>query len=47
MEEKQDTNEYTTGEWIYLRDGSNLSTLLNKELGVDMNYKEGSVSEEI
>jgi frataxin len=47
MEEKQDTNEYTIGEWIYLRDGSGLSTLLNKELGVDMEFGPRSISEEI
>lgn len=22
------------GEWVYLRDGTNLTTLLNKELGI-------------
>ena len=43
MEEKQDTNEYTAGHWIYLRDGSDLDTLLDKELGVKMTKEYGSV----
>lgn len=35
--EGQDAKEGTgTGEWVYLRDGSTLNELLNKELGVDM-----------
>ncbi|KAK7544107.1 arabinogalactan endo-1,4-beta-galactosidase [Phyllosticta citribraziliensis] len=28
------------GEWVYLRDGSNLTDLLRKELGVDLSYEE-------
>ncbi|KAK2768492.1 Mitochondrial chaperone Frataxin [Arachnomyces sp. PD_36] len=47
MEEKQDTNEFTGGQWIYLRDGSNLSVLLNKELGVNMTIWGSAASEEV
>ncbi|EEP80296.1 hypothetical protein UREG_05138 [Uncinocarpus reesii 1704] len=36
MGEKEGTREYAGGQWIYLRDGSNLTTLLNKELGVEI-----------
>ena len=36
--EKQDTRPYVGGQWIYLRDGSNLTTLLNEELGLEMDY---------
>lgn len=32
MHEKQDTREFTNGQWVYLRDGSNLTDLLNTEL---------------
>lgn len=28
------------GEWVYLRDGSVLTDLLRKELGVDLGYEE-------
>lgn len=47
MDEKQETNEYTTGHWIYLRDGSGLDKLLRTELGVNMDPGAGSISEEI
>lgn len=32
MDHKEGTG---TGEWIYLRDGSSLTDLLRKELGID------------
>ncbi|KAJ5234265.1 uncharacterized protein N7469_003433 [Penicillium citrinum] len=32
MHEKQETREFVNGQWIYLRDGSNLTDLLNEEL---------------
>jgi frataxin len=32
MHEKQDTREFVNGQWVYLRDGSNLTDLLNTEL---------------
>lgn len=32
MHEKQDTRVPTQGQWLYLRDGSNLTDLLNEEL---------------
>lgn len=32
MHEKQDTREFVNGQWVYLRDGSNLTDLLNAEL---------------
>lgn len=32
MHEKQDTRGQLNGQWICLRDGSNLTDLLNKEL---------------
>ena len=38
MDEKEGTRDYIRGQWIYLRDGSNLTTLLNKELGLQMDY---------
>ncbi|EQL30367.1 hypothetical protein RJZ56_005247 [Blastomyces dermatitidis] len=38
MDEKEGTREFIKGQWIYLRDGSNLTTLLNKELGLSMEY---------
>lgn len=38
MNEKEGTREYTGGQWIYLRDGSNLTTLVNDELGLEMDY---------
>lgn len=35
--EGQDQKEGTaTGEWIYLRDGTSLNDLFNKELGIDV-----------
>lgn len=34
MHEKQDTREFVSGQWIYLRDGSNLTDLLNSELSL-------------
>ncbi|PGH27283.1 iron donor protein CyaY [Polytolypa hystricis UAMH7299] len=38
MNEKEGTGDVISGEWIYLRDGSNLITLLNKELGLEMEH---------
>ncbi|KKZ61772.1 hypothetical protein EMCG_03720 [[Emmonsia] crescens] len=38
MDEKEGTREFIKGQWIYLRDGSNLTTLLNKELGLSIEY---------
>ncbi|EAS36103.1 frataxin [Coccidioides immitis RS] len=38
MTEKEGTRENIGGQWIYLRDGSNLTTLLNKELGLELDY---------
>ncbi|KAF9888128.1 Mitochondrial chaperone Frataxin [Aspergillus nanangensis] len=32
MHEKQDTRPFINGQWIYLRDGTNLTDLLNSEL---------------
>ncbi|KAJ5720778.1 Frataxin [Penicillium malachiteum] len=32
MHEKQDTREFAHGQWVYLRDGSNLTELLNSEM---------------
>lgn len=34
--EKQDSRPYASGQWIYLRDGSNLTDLLNEELSLNM-----------
>lgn len=36
MHEKQETRPSANGQWIYLRDGSNLTDLLNAELGLNM-----------
>ncbi|KAL1969539.1 hypothetical protein VTN77DRAFT_8977 [Rasamsonia byssochlamydoides] len=36
MHEKQDTRGFLNGQWIYLRDGSNLTDLLNKELTISL-----------
>ncbi|EAU35815.1 hypothetical protein ATEG_04013 [Aspergillus terreus NIH2624] len=36
MHEKQDTRPFVNGQWIYLRDGSNLTDLLNSELTLSM-----------
>ncbi|KAL2005697.1 hypothetical protein VTN00DRAFT_10190 [Thermoascus crustaceus] len=36
MHEKQETRPYVNGQWIYLRDGSNLTDLLNAELSLNM-----------
>ncbi|KAJ5273386.1 Frataxin [Penicillium angulare] len=36
MDEKQDTREFAHGQWVYLRDGSNLTELLNSELSVKL-----------
>ncbi|QKX55655.1 uncharacterized protein TRUGW13939_02752 [Talaromyces rugulosus] len=36
MHEKQDTRGFISGQWIYLRDGSNLTDLLNDELTLDL-----------
>jgi frataxin len=34
MYEKQDSRPFASGQWIYLRDGSNLTELLNAELSL-------------
>ncbi|KAJ5476265.1 hypothetical protein N7475_001994 [Penicillium sp. IBT 31633x] len=34
MHEKQDSRPFVNGQWIYLRDGSNLTELLNAELSL-------------
>lgn len=34
--EKQDTRGFLNGQWIYLRDGSNLTDLLNEELTISL-----------
>lgn len=36
MHEKQDTRGFINGQWIYLRDGSNLTNLLNDELTLSL-----------
>jgi frataxin len=36
MHEKQDTRGFINGQWIYLRDGSNLTDLLNDELTLEL-----------
>lgn len=36
MHEKQETREFVHGQWVYLRDGSNLTDLLNAELGIGL-----------
>lgn len=36
MHEKQETREFANGQWIYLRDGSNLTDLLNEELSLKL-----------
>ncbi|KAJ5298890.1 uncharacterized protein N7443_007010 [Penicillium atrosanguineum] len=36
MHEKQDTREFANGQWVYLRDGSNLTDLLNSELTLNL-----------
>jgi frataxin len=36
MHEKQDTRNFLNGQWIYLRDGSNLTELLNSELALKL-----------
>ncbi|KAJ6113930.1 hypothetical protein N7523_007247 [Penicillium sp. IBT 18751x] len=36
MHEKQDTREFANGQWVYLRDGSNLTDLLNTELTLNL-----------
>lgn len=36
MHEKQETREFAHGQWVYLRDGSNLTELLNTELGIGL-----------
>lgn len=38
MTEKEGTREFIGGQWIYLRDGSNLTELLNSELGIELAY---------
>jgi len=35
-----------TGEWVYLRDGTNLTELLGKELGIFIYAQEGDASKE-
>ncbi|KAF3481312.1 frataxin [Arthroderma uncinatum] len=39
MAEKEGTRAYIGGQWIYLRDGSNLTDILNKELNLEMGEK--------
>lgn len=34
--EKQDSRPFASGQWIYLRDGSNLTDLLNEELSLNI-----------
>lgn len=36
MYEKQETREFAHGQWVYLRDGSNLTELLNAELTLNL-----------
>lgn len=36
MHEKQESRPFANGQWIYLRDGSNLTDLLNEELGLSL-----------
>lgn len=36
MHEKQESRPYASGQWIYLRDGSNLTDLLNSELSLNL-----------
>ncbi|KAE8361916.1 hypothetical protein BDV27DRAFT_24037 [Aspergillus caelatus] len=36
MHEKQDSRPFASGQWIYLRDGSNLTDLLNTELTLNI-----------
>lgn len=36
MNEKQESHPFANGQWIYLRDGSNLTDLLNAELGLSL-----------
>jgi frataxin len=36
MHEKQDTREFAHGQWVYLRDGSNLTDLLNGEMSLSL-----------
>jgi frataxin len=36
MYEKQDSRPFVHGQWIYLRDGSNLTELLNTELTLQL-----------
>ncbi|KXG50939.1 Frataxin [Penicillium griseofulvum] len=36
MHEKQDSRPFVSGQWIYLRDGSNLTELLNSELTLSL-----------
>ncbi|KAJ6090407.1 Frataxin [Penicillium sp. IBT 16267x] len=36
MHEKQDTREFAHGQWVYLRDGSNLTELLNGEMSLSL-----------
>ncbi|EFR03901.1 frataxin [Nannizzia gypsea CBS 118893] len=39
MAEKEGTREYVGGQWIYLRDGTNLTDILNAELNLEMRAK--------
>ncbi|KAJ5815493.1 Frataxin [Penicillium riverlandense] len=36
MHEKQDSRPFVSGQWVYLRDGSNLTDLLNSELTLNL-----------
>ncbi|OKL59991.1 hypothetical protein UA08_04781 [Talaromyces atroroseus] len=46
MYEKQDTRGFINGQWIYLRDGSNLTDLLNDELTLSLPEDLYSVQED-
>ncbi|KAK2871968.1 hypothetical protein FQN49_002665 [Arthroderma sp. PD_2] len=39
MAEKEGTREYIGGQWIYLRDGTNLTDILNAELNLEIGAK--------
>lgn len=40
MQDKEGTG---VGDWVYLRDGSTLTDLVRKELGVAIGFDEGTV----
>lgn len=39
MTEKEGTRDYIGGQWIYLRDGTNLTDILNAELNLELRAK--------